>query len=211
MNQNNMTYSTVISAVSRGRAALMRSRPLQLNLLPAPPPPPQVPILRSGEGESEDQGRRRGGGSSGAFLGFVLFLTQLEFSGCLAGSGLRWNLVLFGVLVEVFYESLAIGEGSCGPFQLRGLLRPCHLPSLPSRLCPCLCFPKSVTSVLCHLGPLGFSLPLLPSQPLFTALLLSFYTAHFFLSISLCFSCVLPSPSPLVFPQMKGFLGKKAA
>lgn len=51
------------------------------------------------------------GGSSGAFLGFVLLLTQLEFSGCLAGSGLRWNLVLFGVRVEVFYGSLAIGEG----------------------------------------------------------------------------------------------------
>lgn len=73
MNQNNMTYSTVISAVSRGRAALMRSRPLQLNLLPALPPP-QVPILRSGERESEDQGAEEGRGAA-----LVLFLVLFHF------------------------------------------------------------------------------------------------------------------------------------
>ena len=41
----------------------MRSRPLQLNLLPALPPP-QVPILRSGERESEDQGAEEGRGAA---------------------------------------------------------------------------------------------------------------------------------------------------
>ena len=51
----------------------MRSRPLQLNLLPALPPP-QVPILRSGERESEDQEAEEGRGAA-----LVLFLVLFHF------------------------------------------------------------------------------------------------------------------------------------
>lgn len=186
-----MTYSTVISAVSRGRAALMRSRPLQLNLLPALPPPPQVPILRSGEGESEGQGAEEGKGAA-LVLFLVLFcfspnlnsldaLLALDFAGILYSLESVWRFS-----VKVWLQEK--GTEPCGPLQLGGLLRPCHLPSLPSRLCPCLCFPTSVASVLCHLGPLGLSLPLLPSQPRFAALPL---TSALFLHLS--------SSSPFLF------------
>ena len=105
------------------------------------------------------------------------------------------------------------GAEPCGPFQLRGLLRPCHLPSLPCRLCPCLCFPKSVASVLCHLGPLGLSLPLLPSQPLFAALPLSsalfvhLSSSSPFLFVFLAFS-LLPR---LGFPSNERVPGKEGS
>lgn len=105
------------------------------------------------------------------------------------------------------------GAEPCGPFQLRGLLRPCHLPSLPCRLCPCLCFPKSVASVLCHLGPLGLSLPLLPSQPIFAALPLSsalfvhLSSSSPFLFVFLAFS-LLPR---LGFPSDERVPGKEGS
>lgn len=62
MNQNNMTYSTVINAVSRGPTALMRSRPLQPNLPSALPSTPQV---SGGGGERvRTRGRRLDTGKS---------------------------------------------------------------------------------------------------------------------------------------------------